>query len=403
MKISNLRIESVDGKAYLKADFECGFSKVDSLWFNVDERYSSWLTADVYDAFMVEAVFLGMYHHEDIEIDGYVSKKLHKNLIQYIIPVIKSMNPSYTVVNITVKGYRDCEKSCDNIVGTGFSGGVDSFSTIVDKFELEKDKEDRINTLFFFNVGQYPGKTHEDRLKRGLLYYNNSLMFAEEICLPYVFMDSNMFQLYLPEWEYDAGPMCRISSILVFQKSLTKYYLSGSNHYLQQNSSINKHLDDVTDAFIYYMMSPAGLEIILDGNQYYRSEKLHNIMPYEYVHRHLNVCVNSSINVLKEKNCSMCHKCLRTLSVLESLDALDDFKDVFNLEVYRKISYRYKCEMRLKYGKDAFSTENINFALAHGKSMPSLSQARYYLWSRKIYWGTRRLGGRVLRKLHLRK
>lgn len=375
MKISNIRIEICDDKAYLKTDFDCGFSETDQLWFSVDKKYADWLCADIYDAFMVEAVYLGMYYGENVEIEGLVSKKLHHNLLRYIMPVIKTMNPDFHDIEIHCKGFGFSPKSEANIIGTGFSGGVDSFGTLTDNYFEEDDPEYKINTLFFFNVGQYKGTNQEERTSKALEHYNNSLLFSEEVGLPFIFMDSNMFDVYLPQWEYDAGPMCRISSILAFQRGLRRYYVSGSNHYLQQNSSKDKHLDDVTDEFIYSMLSPDGLEIVLDGNQHYRSEKLIKIVDSPLAQKHLNVCVNSDIDVLKEKNCSTCHKCFRTLIVLEALGKLQQFSHVFDLQKYKKVRGYYLNRAVLDYGKAAFATENINLLRKAGIYIPGKLRA----------------------------
>lgn len=386
MRLSNIRKEQRGGgKSSLVVDLECTFSTERTLWFSVDNKYDDWLTDDVYDAFLVESIYLAMYHGENIIIDGNVNKKIYKNLIDYIIPVIKAMNPTFHDISIEVAGFANAHKNDDKIIGTGFSGGVDSFSTIIDKFEKESDIDYRINTLFFFNVGQYRGNRHQERLGKALQYFENSNEFAKEIKLPYVFVDCNMFDdLYLPKWEYDAGPLCRIAAILVFQRALVRYYISGSNHYLQQNSSHDKHLDDVTDEFIYTMTSPNDLEMILDGNQYYRSQKVENISKYEYVTRHLNVCVSPNVDVRHTKNCSICHKCLRTLIVLEAMGCLNDFSTVFNIEQYKKVAFRNKCYMRLEYGRGAFATENVNFAIEHGIRMPNKFVAWWYLFPQRV-------------------
>lgn len=396
MEISNIRKEIHDKTVYLKTDIKCGFSSSKELWFSTDVQYRDWITDDAYDSFMIAAVYAAMYYGEDIVIKGGVNKSIYRNLIDYIIPVIKSLHPDFKTISVSVDHFTNSFKSADNIIGTGFSGGVDSFSTIIDRFENEKDIDYKINSLFFFNVGQYRNSDGLPSKDKAIEFYDNSKLLADELGLPYIFLDTNLFDFYLPHWEYDAGPMCRTCSILVFQRVLKKYYVSGSNHYLQQNSSIDKHLDDVSDEFIYYMLSPDNLEIILDGNQYYRSQKIQNIANFDYVRRNLNVCVNNSINVLKDKNCSICHKCLRTLIILESLGELKSFENVFDLKKYSKRAFSYKCRISLENGKGAFATENYNFAKSHGVYMPSKLVAWCYLFPE-------RFGARIKRLLNVGK
>ncbi len=384
MEISNIRKEIRDSKIYLVVDVISNHSKSTELWFSTDLQYKDWLSADVYDAFLVASVYYAMYYGEDIVIRGNVNKNIYRNLIDYIIPTIKSLRPTFKVISIIVDGFNNAKKIDNKIIGTGFSGGVDSFSTIIDRYEKESDVDYKINCLFFFNVGQYQNTKGIPNIDKALEFYHNSEPLANELNIPFVFLNTNLFDFYLPDWEYDAGPFCRASCILVFQAALRRYYVSGSNHYIQQNSSIDKHIDDVTDGFIYYMLSPENLTIILDGNQYYRSKKIENIIGYGYVQRNLNVCVNNTINIQTDKNCSVCHKCTRTLIILESLNKLEDFKDVFNLDKYKKIAFKNKCRISLENKKGAYATENYNYAKAHGIKMPSRFIAWCYLFPSRV-------------------
>lgn len=381
MKINNIRIEDrEDGCTYLTTDIDCGFSKSKQLWFCVDKKYREWLTVDVYDAFLVAAVWPCMCYGEDIEIEGSVSKKLYKNIISYIIPLIKSLRPKYHEIEIKVSSFKDATKSNQKIVGTGFSGGVDSFSTLIDKFENESDPDYKVNTLFFFHLGQY-GNIKDPKTRENVLnHYNVSNEYAKEVNLPFVLLDSNMFEYYKPEWEYDAGPLCRISAILVFQKVLTIYYVSGSYHYLQLcDFKSFYHLDDVSDPFIYIMLSPNNLDIILDGSQYYRSDKTIKIASYSPAMKHLNVCVNNGINVLEEKNCSVCHKCARTLIILEAIGKISQFSNVFDIDKYQKASFKIKCWNLVTYKSSPFSKDGVDFTRSHGIKYPPLFFARLYV------------------------
>lgn len=65
MKISNLRIEKKDGFSYLTVDINTKFTPPTSnkLWFSVPSEYEDWLTDDVYDAFLVAALYPAMYYN----------------------------------------------------------------------------------------------------------------------------------------------------------------------------------------------------------------------------------------------------------------------------------------------------------------------------------------------------
>lgn len=90
MKISNLRVERDipfkygNSQSRIICKLEAEFTDVKEFWFSVDDEYSGYLTADVYDAFLVALLYPAMFYGEDIEIDGKVSKKLYHNLSTYV-------------------------------------------------------------------------------------------------------------------------------------------------------------------------------------------------------------------------------------------------------------------------------------------------------------------------------
>lgn len=385
MVISELRIEEKENHTYLITDIDSKFSKKNKFWYRVEKKYGSWLTSDVYDAFLVASIWPCMCYNEDIHIKGSVSKKLYKNIVQYVVPLIKTLRPHYSNISITVDGFKDCQQNEPFVVGTGFSGGVDSFSTIYDKYENEDDKDYRINTLFFFHIGQYGKYGEPETEKHAKDHYLLSKKFADEIKLPFVYMDSNMFEFYKPHWEYDAGPLCRIASILVFQKVCFRYYVSGSYDYTQLCEFEKfKHLDDVSDPFIYLMLSTNACDIILDGSQLRRSKKTDNISNYEFTKRHLNVCVNKNVDFEREKNCSICHKCNRTLIILEGLGKLNEFENIFNIPKYKKQAFKFKCLAKLGYNKNPFDKDIIDFLKSRNLKVPPRLTAYAYILASRI-------------------
>jgi len=382
MKISNLRIERKGVFSYLAVNVECSFSKETVLWFSVLSDYEDTLTSDVYDAFLVAALYPAMYYNEAIEIEGNVSQKLYKNIINYVQAIILDFAPSFHKVSISVKGYAEAKKRDSLMIGTGFSGGIDSFSTIIDKFEDENDSDWRITTLFFFNVGQNGSIDNEHTKERAENRYNLVRDFAKNKNLPYIMMDSNLFNFYMPQWEYDAGVLCRITGVLVFERALRKYYISSAYTYAEMiDYAYERHtLGTFSDPYIMPLLSPENLDIILDGAQYKRSEKTAMVSKYPPSYKYLNICVNSSDDHVVADNCSVCPKCLRTLLTLETLGCLNKYSQVFNLELYKKHSFKYKCQQRLLYNKDLFAKDNIDLAIRQKNAIPSYFTAWLYMF-----------------------
>lgn len=397
MRLSNLRIETLENEARLICNWENNFSDSTELWFSVPKEYGDWLTDDVYDAILVAAIYPAMYYGEDIYIDGYVSKKLMFNIKNYVQNIIFSYRSGMHYVDIKCKGYKNVNKT-NRLVGTGFSGGIDSFVTVYDHFENENDEEYKISTFFLFNVGSHGGGTANSRV-----VFNNRYellkSFPESIHLPYVKVDSNLFDFYLDYWEFDAGVFCRAAAILLFQRVLAKYYLSSTHAYSELMHC--KFLVDKTDLaslgdqYINPLLSPDSLEIITDGAQYTRTEKTARIVNYPPVRKYLNVCVNHWGEYTSAHNCSICVKCRRTLIALESLGKLEDFKEVFDIEQYRRDRFKYKCELRLLYKKDVFVKDNVDFAKKSGNKIPSFLVAEVFLLPTMVKTGIFRILSKI--------
>lgn len=397
MRLTNLRIERKEGMSYLICDMEAKFTNVKNIWFSVPTEYEKYLTDDVYDAFMVAAVYPAMFYNEDVEIDGNVSQRLHFNITRYVPSIVKAYRQEMHQVQFNVKGYAYAHQ-IEKGVGTGFSAGVDSFSTFVDHFVNEDQKEYKISSLFFFNVGSHGGGGEGAR-KKFHARYDLLKGFPKEVGLPYIPLDSNLFDFYLFYWEYDAGIFCRACAILVLQKCISKYFLSGSDSYADvMYTAFNPRTTDLAelaDTFLNPMLSTESIEIITDGAQYTRTEKTESIVKYSPTQDYLNVCVDHWANHTTAVNCGVCSKCLRTLIAIESIGLLDKYSKVFDLSKYKKVAYRHKCQLRLDYHKTVYAKDNVDFAIAHGNRIPSYMEACLYLFpsqAKRFVW-------RVLRKI----
>lgn len=362
--LSNLRLERNVPFAYGKpqarivCDMEAGFTGVSQFWFSVDDEYGGWLTSDVYDAFLVAMLYPAMCYGEDIEIRGNVSKRIWHNTMHYVQGLVKAYAPSFRNVGISVRGFANAAKAENLRIGTGFSGGVDSFSTLHDNFFNTDDPDYKIDMLFFFHVGQYGNVKKPSTWERANNRFGITRDFAKEIGVGAVMMNTNLFDFYRPEWEYDAGVLCRIASVLVFQKVLKRYYISNTVTYreLAKLDFTAHHVDmaEISDPIIMPLLSPDGLDILCDGAQHTRTEKTANIASLPLAQKHLNVCVNSSDDHVEATNCSRCAKCQRTLMALESANALQEFSGVFDISVWKKEAFRYKCHQVFKYDTDSF-------------------------------------------------
>lgn len=385
MRISNLRIERKNGFSYLTANFEVKYTKSNKLWFSVPSEYEDWLTDDVYDAFLVAALYPAMYYNEPIIIEGNVSHQLYFNCTRYVKSIIQFFRDGMSNVDIKIQGFKNAKKKYHHI-GTGFSAGIDSFTTFYDHYEKETDLDYKIDTLFFFNVGSHGGGGETAR-KKFLARYNYLKKFPDEIGLPYIPMDSNLFDFYQKYWEFDAGQFCRCAAILVFQKAIDKYFLSSDYSYKEimfyKFNRATTSFSELAETFTNPLLSTEVCNIITDGGQYLRTGKTLLLKDYAPAHKYLNVCVGTQESA---HNCGHCQKCMRTLVALDTLGILDKFSEVFNLKDYRRHRYRYKCRIRYYYNDSAYNKDNVDFAKANGHPFPPYIIAATYMTFVRIGW-----------------
>ena len=89
--ISNLRTERSSEKTKLIADISSDIIRKDgetTIWVSVDDKNAYMLADDVYDMFLFMPVYMSMYYHTDLHICGCVSKKLYRNVADYIQPIM---------------------------------------------------------------------------------------------------------------------------------------------------------------------------------------------------------------------------------------------------------------------------------------------------------------------------
>ena len=397
IELSNVRIEKTDTDSKLICDCKSDSFSEKTMWFSAPLSFGDVFTDEVYDAFLVAILYPAMYYKENIVIRGAVSKKLFKNITTYVNKVLLAFSCELSDVDIKIENYGIVTKTGTRI-GTGFSAGVDSFSTFVEYYAKEKDVDYKINTLFFFNVGSHGRFDNSDTIEKFKNRYEYCKVFPDSLNIPFIPIDSNVHAFHEKFGHMKTSAITLGAAILSVQKVVTKYYVSSAISYseIDTKKALDFSLAEFCETSLYPLLSPDGLDIIPDGEQYLRSEKTIQISDYAPAQKFLNVCVNGDNGYTTAKNCSCCSKCMRTLMALESMDKLAEFSDVFDIDVYKKHSFKYKCNQRLMYSKDPFAKDNVDFARKNKKNVPSLFIAWLYLSPSKSVALAKRIAKKVL-------
>ena len=281
------------------------------MWFAVKNENAHMLADDVYDAFVLVPLYLGMYYKQDVYIHGLVSKRLYKNMMNYLQRILCDFSDDLSRIDVKVDGFGKAHGE-QSIIGTGISCGVDSLTTIYDRYVNESDPEYKINCGTHGDFGE-----ETERLWQARYEMNKSA--AEELGLPVYQVNTNLhaFTHTISGGENKIGYFAIYSCILSLQRVLKKYYASSAYSY-RQIITLGKEAHDYdfsefAESYAVPLIRTERLELIPDGCQYERSMKTEHIAGWNIAQKHLNVCV------VGVDNCSRCSKCLRTLIVLEAM------------------------------------------------------------------------------------
>lgn len=398
MLLENLRLETKENTVKLIADVHSSFFGEKTIWAEINKKYAHALTVENYNAFLVGLLYPAMCIGEDIHIQGAVSAKLLYNIQHYLIPFIQTYTPTCKAINVTTDKTIANLPGKEHHVGTGYSAGVDSLCTIYDHLEKENNPAYKLDTLLFLNTGshgEFSKSTTEPKFRARFEYLQKTAP------LPLIALNTNIHQFHeiFPNSHQKTVTFTNAAGVLVLEKYFSKYYIASAENYAEM-IEFGKHCIDFDPApfepITLPLLSTETLEFIADGQQYTRSQKTIRISNYLLAQKALNVCVNGCEQTAK--NCSHCSKCLRTLMTLDSLNKLDEFSTVFDISIYRKHIFQYKCQQRLLYYTNPFAKDNVDLARKNQKYIPSLLVANIIYTPKTIKGIVRKLRNKLLKR-----
>jgi len=339
--------EGSEAKLSITVDYD---NQARELWYSVPVEYSDWFSTDRCDGFVVGLLLQAMARNEDMILDGSVSSKLFHNLQNFYIPMMAQAFPNLHIINIRPKYVTD-ERTGGLSACTGFSGGVDSFATLLQHHINEPSKGHKITHLLFHNVGSHGHWSSESTDKLFEERYQRLTPAAAEMGIPFVMVNSNLSEIFESDFITMHAPL-NASIPLVLQNKFQRYYYASAYKYADCTV---KRIDDIArfDPFSFHLLSTEGLDCVSTGCQMSRVEKTKMLATYEPSYRYLNVCVDPAFEGL---NCSVCFKCRRTILTLELLGVVDRYSDVFDLAKFGKIRARYIRSV-LFYRRGSFEAE----------------------------------------------
>lgn len=314
-------------------------NKREILWFKVNNKFGKYLCDERGDAYLVAVLHYAMTHGHDIELDVPVTEDLLYNVDTYLIDGLVTYNPSYHRPTIKAE-VASAPLPNAGAVGTGISCGVDSLYALA----RESDSlfpNHKITHLAFNNVGSHGvgEKAH--------MLYNKRLQrpreFAEEYGYEFVASDSNLMDV-IKQSHFYTHTYSSMFPVLCLQKLYSVYYYaSGGYRYEEFTLEAKKgRCSGSYEILSLPAFSSHQLRIYSQGENMTRMQKLKRVVDYAPSYKYLNVCLHDG------RNCGKCEKCVRTMMGLDVIGKLDLYKDVFDVEYYRKNKKWYLKQMLIQ-------------------------------------------------------
>jgi len=294
--------------------------KITTLWCETDNKYRDFLLVERSDPFLCVILPYAMRAKKDIVCEAPVSEQFLHNLNEILIPHLSKYDPRLYGSGITAAS--DSSKLlCGNAVATGMSCGVDSFYTtslyVGSKYASMNLTHLYCGNYAYGNSGPLYERAEQVSNELGLKFVRTATNINNELHLPH--LPTHFFKTMF--------------GVLSLRKLFRTYYYSTTydfgNFDLQDNS-----VKDTAgiELLLLYVFSSDGLQISTGGANNERLEKTRAICKFPVAHKFLNVCLNPH----RKTNCGKCGKCMRTLLTLDMLGSLELFKDVFDIDEYKK-------------------------------------------------------------------
>jgi hypothetical protein len=260
------------------------------------------------DAFVPALLVPCLERGEPLEIVPPVAAQLVKR-VPRIMDVLLALFPTFHRINVKLHARQGTEAPTGRIVASLFSGGVDSFYTLLKGFEPDADPSMRVTHLLFMRGLEQPldQSTGADA----------TLAVIEEVAratsVGVLWGETNLRLLFGLNYELYYHASALIGSALALSKGVRRLLVPSTFSYGQLVPwGSHPILDE--------LWSTEALDVVHDGAEARRVDKIANLVTrHPDVLQRLRVCLKNQAGPL---NCGRCQKCARTMMALEVLGAL---------------------------------------------------------------------------------
>lgn len=372
LKISSPYIikKNEDGKVRMYADMTIG-NKTISPYFEVDEIYENILCDDRNDAFVVLALECAMRNNFQIVSEAPITDTLYYNLNCYLTETLSKITENRHPINIhsdIIPPLIEGEG-----VATGFSGGVDSWFTVLKNLKTAPERY-KLTHLLFHNSGQGIYQDEECiRLRK----------VTEDLGLHFIYIRSNYFKIMYPLVQDPCNTIEYLSYPFALQKLFHAFIFS---------SDINITTFTWTSTPLMLSLSTEGLLFFYGGMEAHRRIDKTNYI----IHNDINSLAINNFRICntgqyggfaKARSCSRCSKCIRTMFSLYALGDTEFLKKNFDYEIFiNNIQIFWNIYTSSPLERKLFISEIKDTAQKNGIKLPrEREREREFYWQKEPF------------------
>jgi len=314
----------IDGdEVCVSARVEVNSAKIElpgELWFRFPRSCIDHVT-DHLNGFAVAMLPLAMTLGEDLHLEGVLSPRLLKGMLEYQRIQCAWKPTFFKPVNITYNQLQVSEADpLGSVVGCSFSGGVDSSYTLWRHLpENEPIHEYRISHCLMINGfdadSDIENKGHFPEIQRSI----EPMMASHDLEL--IVCQTNYMSFSDPNiLKQTFGAMVTVPA-LVLGRLFSGFFVPASYRF-------DEFFRDGSHLMLDHLISTESMQTIHDSSHMSRPEKTAAVSNWKATYPMLRVCFNKTgyqQDTASVVNCGRCEKCIRTMKTLEILGKLEKY------------------------------------------------------------------------------
>jgi hypothetical protein len=323
MKLQDVHVERTDNLVRVTADIENSPVKP----YLAFPRETESFIAGTADCFVPLLLVPCLEKGEPLEIVPPVSQQLVRRLPR-VMDVLLSLFPGFHRIGVKLSERKEAVAPSGNAVATLFSGGVDSFYTLLQGLTPGGDPDLRPTHVFFMRGLEQP--LDQSSVTDATLDVVRSI--ASQNGVGVLWGETNLRLLFGLNYELYYHASALIGSALALSRGLKRLLVPSTYSYGQLIPWGSHPLLDE-------LWSIESMDVIHHGAEARRVDKIAMLARHHRsIFQHLRVCLR---NQGGPKNCGRCQKCARTMVALEVVGALADAPTF--PKVSREVLARWLC------------------------------------------------------------